>query len=423
MKKLLTLMCAFIVLLAGCGSASNGNSDIVTELTEPVEIEFWHAMTGQSEEILNGLVDGYNSSQDLVTVTAVNQGSYGDLDTKILSAGNAESLPTMAQGYPNAIYEYINNGWVTNLTPYLDAKAFDLDIDNFIDAYVAEVTSDDGSVWAIPFNKSTELLFYNEDMLNEAGVEVPTNFTEVVEASQAIYEATGKPGLGFDSLNNLFATVLYNTGTTEWEKDGNFNFNNDAMIDSITEIQSAIDSGYMRTAGEDVYMSGPFANGDVAMFIGSSAGAQYVKSGVDGKFNWSVSGYPAQSVIQQGTSIAVFNTATPEEQAAAIDFLQYLTNDESMNTWAQATGYLPATTSALESDDYQAFMESDATAQAAADQVDKMQLLVPVFGGSQEIYGVNVVDTMKSILEGDEDVETGLNDLNEEAGQIYGRNN
>ncbi len=423
MKKLLMMVSALILVLAGCGNSSASNTDVLTELSEPVEIEFWHAMTGQSEEVLNGLVDGYNSSQDLVTVTAVNQGSYGDLDTKIQSAGSAGSLPTLAQGYPNSIYEYIQNGWVTDLNPYLDVNAFDIDIDNFIPAYVEEVTGTDGETWAIPFNKSTEVLFYNQDMLDEAGVEVPTTIEEALEVSKTIYEKTGKPGLGFDSLNNLYATLLYNSGTTSWQTDGEFAFNNPEIVSEITALQEAVDSGYIRTAGEDVYMSGPFANEDVAMYIGSSAGAQYVKSGVDGKFNWSVSGYPADSVIQQGTSIAVFNTASAEQQAAAIDFLEYLTNDESMNTWTQATGYLPATTSSLESDEYQTFMADDASATAAAGQVDKMALLVPVFGGSQEIYSVNVIDTMKSILEGGEDVQTALDDLNQEATDIYARNN
>lgn len=423
MKKLLAMLSALVIVLAGCSGSSSANSDIVTELTEPVEIEFWHAMTGQNEEVLNELVDGYNSSQDLVTVNAVNQGSYSDLDTKILSAGQAGSLPTLAQGYPNSIYEYINNDWVTDLTPYLDAKAFDIDIDNFIQTYVDEVKGTDGETWAIPFNKSTELLFYNQDMLDEAGVEVPTTLDEALEVSKTIYEKTGKPGLGFDSLSNLYATILYNTGTTSWQEDGTFNFNNEAVVEALTKLQEAVDAGYVRTAGEDVYMSGPFANQDVAMYFGSSAGAGYVKSGVDGAFDWSVASYPAQNVIQQGTSIAVFNTATPEEQAAAIDFLEYLTNDESMNTWTQATGYLPATTSALESDDYQAFMETDAAAQAAADQVDRMQLLIPVFGGSNEINSVNLNDTMKAILEGGEDVQSALDDLNQEATDIYARNN
>ncbi|WOO87650.1 ABC transporter substrate-binding protein [Mollicutes bacterium LVI A0039] len=422
MKKILGMLAVLVILLAGCNGTTS-SSDVVTELTEPVEIEFWHAMNGINEETLNTIIENYNSSQDIVTVKAINQGAYKDLDTKIQSAGQAGQLPTLAQGYPNSIYEYIQNDWVTDLAPYAEVNAFDLDIDNFIQTYVDEVTGENGELHAIPFNKSTELLFYNEDMLKEAGVEVPTTVDELFTASEKLYEKTGKPGLGFDSLNNLYATLAYNSGITSWETDGEFNLNDEKIIGNVTRFQEAIKSGSMRTAGEDVYMSGPFANQDVAMFIGSSAGTGYVKSGVDGKFNWSVAEYPTESVIQQGTSIAVFNTATAEEQAAAVDFLQFLTNDESMNIWTQATGYLPATTSALESAEYQKFMEGDASATAAANQVDNMQLLVPVFGGSQEIYSVNVTDTMKSILEGGEDVKAALDDLNQEANDIYARNN
>ncbi len=422
MKKLLLILSICTLALAGCGGSAQ-SGEIVTELTEPVEIEFWHAMTGINEEALNEIIDNYNNSQEMVTVKAVNQGSYDDLDTKIQSAGNANQLPTLAQGYPNSIYEYNLSGWITDLAPYADENAFGLDTDNFIDTYIQEVTGEDGQLYAIPFNKSTEVLFYNEDMLDEAGVAVPSNFTELVDASKTIYEKTGKPGVGFDSLNNLFASILYNQGIKEWHTDGQFNFVDPKVVETITQIQSAIDSGYMRTAGEDGYMSGPFANGDAAMFIGATAGSGYVKSGVGDKFKWSVAPYPAPNVIQQGTSIAVFNTASAEEQAAAVDFLVYLTNDQSMNIWTQATGYLPATKSALNSEDYQTFMETDDTALAAAEQVDNMQLLVPVFGGSQEIYSVNVKDTMSSILDGDEDVEKALTDLNQEAADIYARNN
>ncbi len=46
----------------------------------------------------------------------------------------------------------------------------------------------DGVQYGIPFNKSTEMLFYNADMLDEYGIDVPTNLEELKEASQEIYE-------------------------------------------------------------------------------------------------------------------------------------------------------------------------------------------------------------------------------------------
>ena len=55
----------------------------------------------------------------------------------------------------------------------------------------------DGKQYGIPFNKSTEMLFYNADLLKEYGVEVPKTLEELKEASKTIYENPTKKSLGF----------------------------------------------------------------------------------------------------------------------------------------------------------------------------------------------------------------------------------
>ena len=53
MKKILALVLS-LGLLTGCSSnneATTSNEEIVTEITAPVEITFWHAMNGAQEEI------------------------------------------------------------------------------------------------------------------------------------------------------------------------------------------------------------------------------------------------------------------------------------------------------------------------------------------------------------------------------------
>ena len=52
-KKLLALALS-VGLLTGCSTkgAESKNEDIVTEITNPVEITFWHAMSGDLEKSL-----------------------------------------------------------------------------------------------------------------------------------------------------------------------------------------------------------------------------------------------------------------------------------------------------------------------------------------------------------------------------------
>lgn len=50
--------------------------------------------------------------------------------------------------------------------------------------------------------------------------------------------------------------------------------------------------GYFTTAVSAHYLSGPFANEKVAMYIGTSAGEGYVKKAVGDKFTYDVAGTP-----------------------------------------------------------------------------------------------------------------------------------
>ena len=61
----------------------------------------------------------------------------------------------------------------------------------------------------------------------------------------------------------------------------------------INYYAEGVKDGYFRIAGSDQYLSGPFANEQVAMFIGSIAGEGYVKKKTP-KANLNMVSLPAQ---------------------------------------------------------------------------------------------------------------------------------
>ena len=101
-----------------------------------------------------------------------------------------------------------------------------------------------------------------------------------------------------------------------------------------------------------MYLSGPFANETLGMYVGSNAGESFVKQGVGDKFEVGVAAYPAESAMQQGTDLYVFNNASAEQKTAAFEYLKFLSATENQITWGIETGYIPATKSAIESDEY-----------------------------------------------------------------------
>jgi len=246
------------------------------------------------------------------------------------------------------------------------------------------------------------MLFYNADMLEEYGVEVPTTLDELKAASQTIYEKSdGKVvGAGFDSLNNYYSIGMQNQGV---------DFDKDLQLDSgeskevINYYAEGVKDGYFRIAGSDQYLSGPFANEQVAMFIGSIAGEGYVKKDTEGKFEYGVSARPEAINLQQGTDLYMFNSASAEERTAAFEYMKFLTSPASQLEWAVATGYMPVVESVLESDDYTNNPDTKVAAELAS--ATKELFSLPVVENSDSAY-TEIRAIMENILSNtDKDVD------------------
>ena len=338
-------------LMTGCGSTkSASNEEIVTEITEPVEITFWHAMNGDLEKTLQNLTDKFMESNENIKVTLQNQSSYPDLQQKITATtASPKDLPTLTQAYPHWMVNAMQDELLVDLKPYIENETIgDENYTNILEGFRtgSEV---DGKVYGMPFNKSTEVIWYNKTLFDELGLEAPTTFEEFAQVSKTITEKKGIVGAGFDSLNNFYTTYLKNKGV---------DFNSETDVTSAESVEAAnyyldgIKDGYFRIAGTDNYLSGPFAAEQLGMYVGSNAGESFVKQAVDGKFEIGVAPYPAESVMQQGTDLYMFSNATPEQRTAAFEFLKFLSSTENQVTWGVETGYIPATQDAIASEDY-----------------------------------------------------------------------
>lgn len=381
-KKLLVSMLA-VGLMTGCSSkgAENNDAEIVTEITSPVEITFWHAMQGAQEESLTKLTEEFMAKNENIKVTLQNQSSYQDLQQKLTAtAASPKDLPTLTQAYPDWMFNPINDGLVLSLDEYINHET--IGFDNYEDILEGfrNATVINGKTYAIPFNKSTEVLWYNKTLLDELGLEAPTTLEELAEVSKTIQAEKGIAGAGFDSLSNYYTTFITNEGEVY---DSNFDATGEASQKAVNYYLDGIKEGYFRIAGTDNYLSGPFANETVAMYIGSNAGESFVTQGVDGKFEVGVAPFPATNKIQQGTDLYVFSSASAEQRTAAFEYLKFLTNADSQLTWAQETGYVPARQSVIDSEEYK--NSGSLVAPILADAT-KGVFTNPVVGGANAAY-------------------------------------
>lgn len=285
-KKLLVCLLA-LGLMTGCSNKKTNEAptqtEIVTDITSPVEITFWHAMSGVQEESLKKLTDNFMAENKNITVNLQNQSSYQDLQQKLTATtASPKNLPTLTQAYPDWMLNPISDGLVLQLDNYINHDKIGFDNYNDILPSFRESSKINNVIYSIPFNKSTEILWYNKTLFNELGLKVPTTMDEFTNVAKEIKSKKNIVGGGFDSLSNYYVTYLKNEGVIF---DSKFDPTSQASVKAVNYYLDGIKQGYFRMAGTDKFLSGPFANETLGMFVGSNASESFITNGVNGKFD------------------------------------------------------------------------------------------------------------------------------------------
>lgn len=363
-SKKLAMAAVAALALVGTAACSNGNKNsssnsekIPSKITKKTTVVFWNSMTGVQQTTLKQLTKDFEKKNPKITIKLENQGAYNDLQAKINSTlQSPNNLPTITQAYPGWLWNAAQNKMLVNLTPYINnknvgwgsAKASDITPDLLDGAKIK------GTQYGIPFNKSIETLTYNKTMFEKYGIKkVPSTWEEFKDVAETIYKKSNHKvvGAGFDSLPNYYTIGMKDEGVNFSDK---INFSGATSKKVINYYADGIKKGYFRTAGSEHYLSGPFANQKVAMFVGTSAGEGFVKQGVGDKFTYDVAPRPGKYTLQQGTDIYMFNHASAEQKAAAFKYIKFLVSQSSQLKWANATGYIPVNEKTIESKAYKA---------------------------------------------------------------------
>ena len=204
-RLLASLMTALVAVtaLTGCSKSNSSSENIVTELKEPVTIEMWHYMTGKQAEVLQSIVDDFNSSNTQgITVKASAQGSITDLNKKVIAASQSNTLPAIVNIYPDAATGLINDNKVVDLTPYVTNETVGMEDDiknDFIPDFISELSQwGENKIYGLPMTKSTEVLYVNKNLLEQLGYTVDDlkdlTFEKLAEISVKCQVELGIPG-------------------------------------------------------------------------------------------------------------------------------------------------------------------------------------------------------------------------------------
>ena len=279
---------------------------------------------------------------------------YTEVDTRIAN-GNAPDILNI-----DVFANYANEGLLLPVKDYCPDELFEDFFPSFIDQSVI-----DDTVWAVPDLASARALFYNVDMFDEVGIEVPTTWAELKDASQAIidfYDGEVYPwgiDMTTDEGQAAFAYYTWGNGGGFVDANGDWAVNSAENVEAIQFAISLVNDGFTNPnpATQTRYdLQDMFAAGKLAMVIAPNQLPTYVAD-KGGEINMATAGLPANegkasSSVGVMDRVMAFKDDSAPDQAARNEaigkFLKFFYDPENYVGWVSMEGFLPAVNSAVE---------------------------------------------------------------------------
>ena len=400
-----------------------------------IEITFWakNDTNITQARIYSQAIEDFQKIYPNITVNLRLYTDYGKIYNDVITNISTNTTPNVCITYPDHIATYITGrNTVVPLDELFDDERYglggsELKFDSprkeeIVPEFLKECVLGDNH-YALPYMRSTEACYVNKTYVEKLGFTLPKTLTwdfiwEVSEAaleqnSDGTYKINGQnvmiPFI-YKSTDNMMITMLKQKGAGYTDTDGNVLLFNDDTKEILSTIADHTRTGAFSTFKISGYPANFLNAGQCIFAVDSTAGSTWMGSKaplvdiakekiVD--FETELMMVPQFDVnnpymMSQGPSVCIFNKADPQEVLASWIFAQYLLTNEVQIAYSQTEGYVPVTTKAQLSPEYQDYISKEGSdnemyydvkikaAKLLMNNPDKT-FVTPVFNGSTSV--------------------------------------
>ncbi len=436
---LLTAVTVVTVLpLMGCHGSRGMDAFVIPEEFDTArnyEITFWakNDTNKTQTRIYEKAISDFEALYPNIKVNLRLYTDYGKIYNDVITNISTQTTPNVCITYPDHIATYLTG---TNCVVPLDElfvnEKYGLggsellydgpSKEEIIPQFLKECSFEE-HYYAIPYMRSTEACYINKTYVEALGYTLPETLTWdfIWEVSEA---ATAKDAEGnflingqkvmlpfiYKSTDNMMIQALRQQDAGYSTDAGEILIFNDTTKAFLGTIAEHVKTGAFSTFKISGYPANFLNAGQCIFAVDSTAGATWM--GTDAplcdisedklvEFETEVMTIPQfdpenPKMISQGPSVCVFNKADHQEVLASWLFAQYLLTNEVQIAYAGTEGYVPVTSKAQDSPEYQDYLSRggednetyyDVKIKASKLLLDNTQntFVTPVFNGSASL--------------------------------------
>ena len=398
------LLAMAAMMLSGCHGTMDQNAaregyipeiPLYLDETKKIELNFWAKNDTNKVQtaVYTSAIEEFQKLYPNITINLRLYADYGRIFNDVITNISTNTTPNICITYPDHIATYLTgenvmlplDDWIADPRFGLGGSEVRFDSpreDEIVQKFLGECLIQ-GKIYALPYMRSTEALYINKELVEKLGYEVPDILTwdfvwEVSEKAMekdedGLFKVNGQKVMIpfiYKSTDNMMITMLRQLGADYSTERGEVLIFNDTTADLLREIYTHAQSRAFSTFAISSY-PGNFLNAGQCIFaLDSTAGATWMGSDAPMldihkeqvvPFTTLVRPVPQYrpefpEMISQGPSICVFNKDNPQEVLASWLFAQYMLTNPVQLAYAETEGYLPVTTKAQQSPEYQEYL-------------------------------------------------------------------
>jgi len=345
---LLTALVA-AALLSGCKQDDS----------EQVTIEFMHSSVEQERQaVITKLIARFSEEnpQIIVKQVPVEEDAY---NTKVITLARSGALPEVIE----VSHDYAK---VMDKEQLIDRDAIKTVISgvgesSFYDGILRVVRTEDGSAFTgVPISAWLGGIWYRKSALAKAGVNEPTNWTELLNAARVMTDSAHKKyGIALPTAESVmteqtFSQFALSNGANVFDAAGNVTANSPEMLTSLNYYREL--AQYTMPGSNDVMeIKDAFMNGTTSMAVYSTyILPAFYKDGSPQDLGFVVPTEKSPAVYGMITSLTITAGQSKPETEAAQKFISFMETAQNSADWVLMSpgAALPVTKAVAQTDSY-----------------------------------------------------------------------